>query len=135
MKNSVFDGKQWIYDLLNINEVKSNISGKIYKNKRPTESKLEDIVINSILMDNGFLQDGTFNVNCYVPFLSVTINNISQSMPNEKKLSEIFQIVNPLLDDVFKDDFNLTIERHETIDVETEKASYINFRINLKAYN
>lgn len=135
MKNSVFDGKQWIYDLLNINEVKSNISGKIYKNKRPTESKLEDIVINSILMDNEFLQDGTFNVNCYVPFLSVTINNISQSMPNEKRLSEIFQIVNPLLDDVFKDDFNLTIERHETIDVETEKASYINFRINLKAYN
>lgn len=135
MKNSVFDGKQWIYDLLNINEVKSNISGKIYKNKRPTESKLEDIVINSILMDNSFLQDGTFNVNCYVPFLSVTINNISQSMPNEKRLSEIFQIVNPLLDDVFKDDFNLTIERHETIDVETEKASYINFRINLKAYN
>lgn len=135
MKNSVFDGKQWIYDLLNINEVKSNISGKIYKNKRPTESKLEDIVINSILMDNSFLQDGTFNVNCYVPFLSVTINNISQSMPNEKRLSEIFQIVNPLLDDVFKDDFNLTIERHETIDVETEKASYIDFRINLKAYN
>ena len=72
MKKTVFDAKQWIYELLNVSSVKTSISGKIYKNKRPAESTKEDIVINSILMDNEFLQDGTFNVNCYVPYVSVT---------------------------------------------------------------
>lgn len=135
MKKTVFDAKQWIYELLNVSSVKMSISGKIYKNKRPAESTKEDIVINSILMDNEFLQDGTFNVNCYVPYVSVSIDGISQFMPNENRLSQISQLVYPLLDNIYRDEFNLTIERHETIDVESEKSSYLNFRINLKAYN
>ena len=135
MKKTVFDAKQWIYELLNVSSVKTSISGKIYKNKRPAESTKEDIVINSILMDNDFLQDGTFNVNCYVPYVSVSIDGISQYMPNESRLSQISQLVYPLLDNVFQPNYNLTIERHETIESESEKTSYINFRINLKAYN
>ena len=135
MKKTVFDAKQWIYELLNVSSVKTGISGKLYKNKRPAESTKEDIVINSILMDNDFLQDGTFNVNCYVPYVSVSIDGISQFMPNESRLSQISQLVYPLLDNIFRDKFNLTIERHETIEVESEKSSYLNFRINLKAYN
>lgn len=135
MKNTVFDGKQWIYELLNVDAVKTKITGKIYKNKRPTESSKEDIVINSILMDNSFLQDGTFNVNCYVPHLSVSIEGTTQFMPNENRLSEIAKIVQPLIDNIYREKFNLTIERHETVELETEKSSYLNFRINLKAYN
>ena len=38
MKKTVFDAKQWIYELLNVSSVKTSISGKIYKNKRPAES-------------------------------------------------------------------------------------------------
>ena len=135
MKKTVFEGKQWIYELLNIDVIKSNISGKIYKNKRPAESQKEDIVINSVLIDNDFLQDGTFNVNCYVPYISVNIDGITQFMPNETRLIQISKIVYPFLDNIYKPDFNLTVERHEVIDLESEKASYINFRINLKAYN
>ena len=110
MKKTVFDAKQWIYELLNVSSVKTSISGKIYKNKRPTESTKEDIVVNSILMDNDFLQDGTFNVNCYVPYVSVSIDGISQFMPNESRLSQISQLVYPLLDNIYRDKFNLTIE-------------------------
>lgn len=135
MKNTSGDGKQWILELLNEGNIKSIITGLIYKDKRPTGSTKEDIVINSVSVDNSFLQDGVFNVNCYVPMLSVNLNGVTQLMPNSARENVIAKAVYPLFDNVFKPDFNLTIENHNTYEEIAEKATYVNFRINLKAYN
>lgn len=135
MKKTVFDGKQWIFELISQSPVKAIVSGSIYKDKRPTGSTKEDIVINSISMDNEFLQDGVFNVNFYVPMLSVSIGGTTQYMPNNNRMAEISRVASQVLDNVFKPEYNLTIVNHNTFEVEAENAIYINFRINLKAYN
>lgn len=135
MKKTVLDGKQWIFELLTQSNIRSVISGNIYKDKRPSGSTKEDIVINSISMDNSFLQDGVFNVNCYVPMVSVNINNVTQSMPNNNRMMEISRAVYPIFENIFKPQFNLTVVNHNAFEEENEKANYINFRINLKAYN
>lgn len=135
MKKTVGEGKQWIFELLNQGNIKSVISGLIYKDKRPIGSTKEDIVINSVAMDGSFLQDGVFNVNCYVPMLSVNINGITQNMPNTIRMDIVSKAVYPILEDVFRPQFNLTVVNHTTFEEEAEKATYINFRINLKAYN
>lgn len=135
MKKTVFDGKQWIFELISQSPVKAMVSGSIYKDKRPAGSVKEDIVINSISMDNSFLQDGVFNVNFYVPMLSVSIGGTTQYMPNNNRMAEISKAASQVLDNVFKPEYNLTIVNHNTFEVEAENAIYINFRINLKAYN
>ena len=135
MKKTEFDGKQWILELLNESGIKNVISGKIYKNRRPSDSAKEDIVINALPMDNSFLQDGNFNVNVYVPYQQVKIDGTTQYMPNESRMKQLTDIAYPVFDNVFRDQFNLTIIRTEVFEEDTEKANYINFRINLKAYN
>lgn len=135
MKKTVFDGKQWILELLNQSNVKTIISGKIYKDKRPIGSTKEDIVINSLPMTNTFFQDGVFNVNCYVPYISVKIDGIDQNMPNNMRLEAVAKSVYPVLEDVNKSQYVLSIVDHQTFQEEAEKASYLNFRINLKAFN
>ena len=132
---TVYDGKQWILETLLQGGVKSIVNGGIYKDKRPSGSQKEDIVINDIAMTNDFLQDGVFNVNCYVPYMSVTIGGITQYQPNHNRLKLIADAVYPLLHEQYKDTHNLTVVNHKTYEEEAEKANYINFRINLKAYN
>lgn len=135
MRNTVLEGKQWIFELLSQSNIKTLITGNIYKDKRPSGSTKEDIVINDISMDNSFLQDGVFNVNCYVPMLSVSINGITQYMPNSNRMLEISKAVYPIFENIFRPKFNLTVVNHNTFEEEADKANYINFRINLKAYN
>ena len=132
---TVNQGKQWISELLIEGGILNLISGGIYRDKRPAGSVKEDIVINSIAMDNSFLQDGVFNVNCYVPMLFKKINSIDQYLPNNIREEAISQAVYPLLEKVFRPQFNLAVVNHNSFTEDTEKATYINFRINLKAYN
>lgn len=135
MKKTVGQGKQWIFELLNQGNIKSTINGLLYKDKRPAGSTKEDIVINSVSMENSFLQDGVFNVNCYVPMLSIKENGITQNVPNAPREEAIAQAVYPLLENIFRPQFNLTVVNHSTFEEVEEKATYVNFRINLKAYN
>ena len=80
------------------------------------------------------MQDGIFNVNIYVPYQQVKIDGTTQSMPNESRMKQLADIAYPVFDEIYKDQFNLTIVRTEVIEEDKENANYINFRINLKAY-
>lgn len=135
MKKTVFDGKQWVLDLLLLGSVKTTINGGVYIDRRPTNSAKEDIVINNLTMTNDFLQDGVFNVNCYVPYLSVKIDNIIQFMPNTQRMNVITKAVYSILEEQYSNSFNLAVVNHNTFEEDTEKANFINFRINLKAFN
>ena len=69
MRRTALDGKQWLLTLLLEGGAKDAINGAIYKDKRPSGSTKEDIVINSLPMTNGFMQNGVFNINIYVPMI------------------------------------------------------------------
>lgn len=128
---TVIDGKDWILEVLNA--YKPAISGKIYIDKRPTTDK-EDIVINSLTMNGEFMQNGVFNVNCYVPNLSISTAGITTQIPNKKRLKEISADVYSKLNEVYRDHYNLSIENHTQLEEKTENANYINFRVSLNAY-
>lgn len=132
---TVYDGKQWILGLLLNGGIKSVINGQIYKDRRVSGSVLEDIVINSIVMNNDYLQDGVFNVNCYVPYKKIKVNGVDQYQPDTAREEIIAKAVYPLLNKIWGDGFNLTVENHTIFEEENEKANFINFRINLKAFN
>lgn len=135
MRKSIYTGKQNLYSLLHIGGAKAFISGNIYKDERPSGSKLEDIVINGISVDNEFLQDGVYNVNCYVPLKEIKSNGVTQFVKDNTRLSEIFDHIHPMLFDQYRDTFNCTVEKHEDFTEESERATYINFRVNVKFYN
>ncbi|WP_284464900.1 hypothetical protein [Chryseobacterium sp.] len=133
MRNSVLQAKQWIYDELKNGGVGSVINGDLYKDFRPSGSTKEDVVVNSITMNNIFLQTGAFNVNCYVPYLKVKINAIDQNVPNEIRLKAISDKIKPILERKFTDKYNVDIEFESTI--MDEKDCYINFRLKLNSFN
>ena len=135
MRKSLYHGKDYIYNLLYTGNAKSFISGSIYKDSKPNGSILEDIVINGVSADNELLQDGVFNVNCYVPFVEVSIGNTIQKMPNNKRLREIFESIHPLIDEKCNEDFDCIVDRHLDFEEQSEEMSYVNFRVNLKMYN
>lgn len=132
MKRTVLDGKQWILELLLKAKVNEFINGRIYKDNRPTNSNKEDIVINSLTMDNELLQNGVFNINCYVPKKSVTINGITQYHKDNRRLKEIADKVYQVINDVWEEDYNLDVETHQ--DFEEQNENYYNFRVQLNAY-
>lgn len=131
-KSTVLDGKQWILELLLSAGVQNSISGKIYKDKRPSGSTKEDIVINSLTMTNDYMQNGVFNVNIYVPMISVTSNGITQYQKNNARLKLLADLVYPVLDDAWKDECNLFIVNHQ--DFEEGNENFYNFRVSLNAH-
>lgn len=132
MKRTVLDGKQWILELLLAAGVQNSITGKIYKDKRPTGSTKEDIVINSLTMTNDYMQNGVFNVNIYVPMISVTIGGVTQLQKNNARLKQLADLVYPVLNDAWGNGYNLDIVNHQ--DFEDGNENFYNFRVSLNAH-
>lgn len=133
---SVYYAKQCLYDMLQASGVRSLITGGIYKDKRPIGSKVEDIVINSIDGDTEILQEFILNVNCHVPYKQyyASPGGAVQYRIDNERLMQVFDIVSNILDDKYNDLYDCKIDRHEDFDIEEEKVTYINFRINLIIY-
>ncbi len=132
---TVFEGKEWIYSQLVTGGIKSVINGEVYKDRRPSGSLKEDIVINSLPMNNAFLQDGVFNVNCFVPYLEVKIQGTPQKQPNNARMKVISAEVYRLLDNIWKEQYNMTVVYHQMFDEGSEDVNYINFRVQMYLYN
>lgn len=131
-KSTVLDGKQWILSLLLTANIQSSISGKIYKDKRPTGSDKEDIVINSLTMTNDYMQNGVFNVNIYVPMISITSNGITQYQKNNARMKVLADLVYPVLNDAWGNDYNLDVVNSQ--DFEEGNENFYNFRVSLNAH-
>ncbi|HZF64201.1 MAG TPA: hypothetical protein VEZ55_06950 [Chitinophagaceae bacterium] len=80
---------QVVYDGLKGSLLEQAVSGKIYKRRRPKNSNLEDVVINSLPTVNGQLQQAVLNVNVFVPDLQLSIGGEKQNLPDEKRLNEL----------------------------------------------
>lgn len=132
MRRTVLDGKQWILDLLLAAGIHNAISGRIYKDKRPSGSTKEDIVINSLTMTNDYMQNGVFNVNIYVPMTSQKIDGITQFQKNNARLKQLADLVYPVLDDAWTNEQNLFVVNHQ--DFEDGNDNFYNFRVSLNAH-
>ncbi len=116
--------------------IRASISGDIYRDRRPAGSILEDIVVNTLpLTAYGYHQKGVLNVNVYVPFKTVNINGLIQHMPDNVRMKELAEIVLRQLNDQFGKNYNFYVEHIQDFEEQSEKASYINYRIKINLFN
>lgn len=126
-----FDTDTLLYQVLIASSVASAITGGIYKNERPDNSDLEDIVINTIDLGQEYIpQTGTSNVNIHVKDLDVIIGGVQQKKSNSARLKTLSDlIVSTLRNHVFTGVGMTTIEWQAVIAEPEISQHYSNIRI------
>ena len=115
---------------LNVPEVTSLISGRVWQHQRPANSQKEDIVVNSLALTNQPLQQGVVNVNIHVPALSVTLEGrADNTLPNLAKMQAIEAAITPLLEASWREGFHTDIDEPGQ-PFQEGGTWYLNIRVN-----
>lgn len=129
---STIDTDDMLYKLLRraVDEKKIGINGVVCQGTdRPADSQTEDIVINTIVLTHDKPQDGTSNVNIYVPDRRVKIRGQQQTKANWARLKEIGDAVVSFIEAQNLPDFEMWIESDTTLQEPTPGQHYRNIRI------
>ena len=127
MKTTI-DINDILFPIINVGSVKATIDGRVYRNKKPLNSELQNIVIIPLsnYVGDEIINDATFMVNCYcknfnngrpdIAKLRATINAVAAVIEAYNNTSNyyVFDIVNQIL----------------LNDVDQLSMSYINLRIS-----
>lgn len=133
---TTFDQEDILYSILATSAVKAALSGGIYKQIRPDDSKLEDVVINSLPIDQGSVQRSTANVNVYVPDIQIKINGKNQYQPNTTRLKTLTALIVPALQERYSSEkWNFWISNQTTFREPEINQHYLNLRIEFKFHN
>jgi hypothetical protein len=125
---TTFDISDILFPVINVPSVQATIDGKVYRNKKPLNSELQDIVIIPLSNYNGdeIINDAVFMVNCFcknfnngtpdIEKLRATINAVIAAIEayNASNNYYIFSITNQIL----------------LQDTDQISMSYVNLRIN-----
>ena len=125
---TTFDIDDILYPVINVTSVKATIDGRVYRNKKPLNSELQDIVIIPLsnYVGDEIINDATLMVNCYcknfnngtpdITKLRATINAVAAVIETYNSISNyyVFDIVNQIL----------------LNDIDQVSMSYVNLRIN-----
>lgn len=119
------------YQLLIASSIKTSINGGIYLMKRPQNSIVQDIVINTLALTNNQLQAGVFNINIHVPNITVQLNGKSDNtQPDLLTLGTISDLVGVIFQDYVGLDFRMYIDQPGNPIKDDDGTWYINLRIN-----
>ena len=111
--------------------------GNLYKRQRPAGSKVEDVVINTLILNRLVIQEGVLNVNLYVPNLVLnTATGVDTTQPNNSRLLELSILANAALEEIWATDGSYTfqVQQDHTFE-DTNNQHYQNFRIEFTAVN
>jgi len=131
-KCSSIDTDDMLYKLLRraIDEKKIEINGVLcQETDRPADSQTEDIVVNTISISHDKPQDGTSNVNIYVPDKRVKIRGKEQRTTNWARLKEIGDALVDFIEAQNLDDLEMWIESDTTLQELTAAQHYRNIRV------
>jgi len=125
---TTFDISDILYPIINVTSVTSTIDGRVYRDKKPLNSELQDIIVIPLSNFNGdeIIQDATFMVNCFC-------KNFDNGLPNITKLKTITDAVIKVIEDYSATSnyyvFDIT---NQTVMQDTDQISmsYVNLRIN-----
>lgn len=129
---STIDTDDMLYKLLSraIAEGKFSINGVVcQESDRPEDSQTEDIVINTIALSHDKPQDGTSNVNIYVPDKRVKIRGKEQRKTDWGRLKELGDALAAFIEAQNLPDFEMWIESDTTLQEPTAGQHYRNIRI------
>ncbi|GAG69246.1 unnamed protein product [marine sediment metagenome] len=126
---TTFDINDIFYPMLNTALVLGKLDGgRIYRNKKPLNSELQDIVIIPLSNYNGdeIINDATFMVNCYC-------KNFNNGTPDIAKLRLIAEAVIKKIEEYNNTSnyyvFNI-VNQILLNDVDQKSMSYINLRVS-----
>jgi hypothetical protein len=125
---TTFDISDILYPIINVTSVTSTIDGRVYRDKKPLNSELQDIIVIPLSNFNGdeVIQEATFMVNCFC-------KNFDNGLPNITKLKTITDAVIKVIEDYSATSnyyvFDIT---NQTVMQDTDQISmsYVNLRIN-----
>lgn len=119
-----------VWNRLDGSQLKTAIIGGLYKHRRPAGSQKEDVVINSLSINNLQLQSAIVNVNIHVPNITIEVNGVQDSsQPNFTRLQELAAIAVEVLSEVWADDYNYDVQQQVLLEDEEAGDHYINIRI------
>jgi len=126
---TTFDINDILFPIINTDEVQATLnSGRVYRNKKPLNSELQDIVILPLsnYVGDEIINDATFMINCFcknfdngtpdITRLRATINAVAKVIEDYNNTSNyyVFNITNQIL----------------LPDIDQKSMSYVNLRIN-----
>ena len=125
---TTFDISDILYPIINVTSVTSTIDGRVYRDKKPLNSELQDIIVIPLSNFNGdeVIQEATFMVNCFC-------KNFDNGLPNITKLKTITDAVIKVIEDYSATSnyyvFDIT---NQTVMQDTDQISmsYVNIRLN-----
>lgn len=121
-----------LYGLINESAIKTTIQGDVYKGERPLNSKAEDVVITSMLIGEGTLQQGVANVNIYVPKSYQNINGAMQYIKDTKRIEDVLAVAAPVLKESFGPYYSLWTSKQADYDEPEINQTRLNFRIEFR---
>jgi len=117
-----------LYPIINVASVKATIDGGVYRNKKPLNSELRDIVIIPLsnYVGDEVMNEATFMVNCFC-------KNFTNGTPDITKLRAIVNAVVAVIE-AYNNTSNyyvFTITNQILLqDTDQISMSYVNLRIN-----
>jgi hypothetical protein len=125
---TTFDISDILYPIINVTSVTSTIDGRVYRDKKPLNSELQDIVIIPLTNPNGdeIIQFPVYMVNCFC-------KNFDNGLPNITKLKTITDAVIKVIEAYSATSNYYVFEiTNQTLMQDTDQISmsYVNLRIN-----
>ncbi|MCK4295179.1 MAG: hypothetical protein KAX28_00810 [Candidatus Marinimicrobia bacterium] len=127
MKTTI-DINDILYPIINVASVKATIDGGVYRNKKPLNFELRDIVILPLsnYVGEEIINEATFMVNCFC-------KNFTNGTPDITKLRAIVNAVVAVIEAYNNTSNYYVFEITNQIllqDVDQTSMSYINLRLN-----
>lgn len=125
---TTFDINDILFPVINVASVQTTIDGRVYRDKKPLNSELQDIVIISLsnYVGDEIINDATFMVNCYC-------KNFDNGTPNITKLRETINAVATVIEAYNNTSNYYVFDIMNQIllnDVDQKSMSYVNLRIS-----
>ena len=127
MKTTI-DINDILYPVINVTSVKNTIDGKVYRNKKPLNSELQDVIILPLsnYVGSEVMNEATFMVNCYC-------KNFANGTPDITKLRAVVNAVAAVIE-AYNNTSNyyvFSITNQILLqDTDQISMSYINIRLN-----
>lgn len=134
MKKTPLDVLTILYKLLFASGLKTALTGAVYKQKRPTGSVLEDVVVNSLPVNGAQLQRGAGNVNIYVPDLLETIASVELKIADTARLKQLAELAVPLLTEFNSQQYRFYLASTNVFEEPDTGQTYLNFRIEFQFF-
>jgi hypothetical protein len=125
-----FDIVEDVVSLIDLPEVHSAITGKIWEHVMPGNRKVSDIIVKALFVSNDHIQHGIVNVKIHCPELFIQ----GSWLPDLRTFGSIADVLTPLLDNQYKHSFWTEIDRQNVSKTLEGKSMYV-IRLHYYSYN